>query len=482
VVLAVVAKSAYSVGPQGELFRGTISRNMEMADRIDSRFSFYVVQAVAHHWAPHSPTTEKFFHPWTFSSRGPLAGLVTAPIVMATHGQPPTTLPEDRWSPFDRTGFAAYRVTMIALSSSVIIALFFMLVPIVGDRWAAIAGGLLALTPFGVHELMFTWPKWAATAWLVASFALAHARRPLTAGLAVGVGFLFHPLVLLWVPWVALWASGRGERRIGPFILTGARYGVGVGACVLPWMALGAWTPHLPGAVLAGQSGFFTYWARADWQLPTWASWWQTRWMNFSNTFIPLHVYLSDASFNHHRLGSAHEASGRLVKFSQVWWNSLPFGLGLGVWTLSLVSLWRAGRPLLVFTALYVTAPALVLTAYWGMDPLGMMRECGHPLFVTIIALLIVTAARHGGRLQAMLEHRAWPWLQLPETWLMLWLTALLNPAPWAVEHDQLDGLGLVINALALGGAAWVVSLGRAQPLAPEASASLPPNRISSLP
>jgi hypothetical protein len=105
VALAVIAKSAYSVGPQGELFRGTVSRNLEMSDRIDSRFSFYVVQAAAHHQGPASPTTEKFFAPWTFFSRGPLAGLLTTPIVMATNGQPPTTLPENRWSPYDVTGF-----------------------------------------------------------------------------------------------------------------------------------------------------------------------------------------------------------------------------------------------------------------------------------------------------------------------------------------------------------------------------------------
>ena len=457
IVVAVIAKSAYSVGPQGELYRGTVSRNMEMSDRIDSRFSFYVVQAAAHHWGPASSETEKFFAPWTFFSRGPLAGLIATPVVMATNGRPPTTLPESRWSPFDVTGFAAYRITLIVLSASVVMALFLTLVPLVGDHWAAIAGGLLALTPFGVHEMMFTWPKWPATAWLLASFGLAHARRPLASGVALGFGFLFHPLALLWTPWLALWAAGRAERRMGAFIATGFRFGFGVAALAAPWMALGALMPHLPTTPLAGQAGFFRYWLMADWKIATWGTWWQTRWMNFANTFVPLHLCLSD-SFNHPKLSSAYEASDIWVKSSELWWNTLPFGMGLGLWGLSLAALGKALRTLTAAVILFVIAPALLITAYWGMDPLGLMRECGHPLFVAIIAIVCVVAAANGGKLRTLLLHTAVPWLQLPETWLMLWLTTFLNRSPSATDFRHFDSVYFGINAAALVGVAWILS------------------------
>jgi len=38
----------------------------------------------------------------------------------------------------------------------------------------------------------------------------------------------------------------------------------------------------------------------------------------------------------------------------------------------------------------------------------------------------------------------------------MLWLTTLLNPAPWAVESAHLDGFYLVASTLALAAAAYV--------------------------
>jgi hypothetical protein len=434
---------------------------MEMSDRIDSRFSFYVVQAAAHHWGPASVQTEKFFAPWTFFSRGPLAGLLSTPVVMATNGRPPKTLPEDRWSPFDPTGFMAYRITIIVLSSGIILAFFMVLVPLMGERWALIASGLLALTPFGVHEIMFTWPKWAATSWLLASFGLAHARRPLGAGFALAVGFLFHPLPLLWAPWVGLWLAGRSERKWRPVIATLLRFGAGAAALVIPWMALGALMPHLPNTPLPGQTGFLRYWVLADWRPATWSTWWTTRWMNFANTFLPLHLYLDDASFNHPKLGSAYEQSSTLVKLAELWWTSLPFGMGLGLWALSLVALIKAARSFTAAVILFVLAPAIFITAYWGMDPLGLMRECGHPLLVAIVAITCAFAARHDGAIRAIVAHPAVPWLQLPETWLMLWLTTLLNPKPWSVAFAQLDSVYFGVSMVALAGAAYVIRRGK---------------------
>jgi hypothetical protein len=401
---------------------------------------------------------DKFFFPWTFFSRGPLAGLAALPIVMAGDGHPTAAMPEDRWSPFDRWGFATYRITMIVLASGVLVALGLVLAAFVGESWAFLAAGLLGLSPFGVHEILFTWPKWIATAWLIVSFGLVHARRPLGAGLTLALGYLYHPLVLLWAPWLALWAAARTERSVRGITTSWIRFGGGVALIVAPWIALGTLMPHSPDTTIPGQAGFFVYWARADWHYATWPTWWKTRWMNFANTFVPLHVYLDPASYNHHKLSSAYETSGPLLRFSQVWWNSLPFALGLGLWVASFAACLRAFRILPGFVWLFLILPSLFITAYWGMDPLGLMRECGHPLFVTIIALTCWIGARGDNGISAVLRHRAVPWLQLPETWLMLWLTALANTRRLDVEHDDLDAVYFAINALALLATAWVVS------------------------
>jgi hypothetical protein len=450
IAAAVVAKSSYSLGPEGELFRGTISRNLTIGDRIDARYPFYLSQAISQGLGPTAPATERFFFPWTFFSRGPLAGLATVPIVFGTDGRPPEDFPDQRWSPFDPFGFAAYRITMIVLASGIIVALFLLLQPLVSAAWALIGAGLLALSPFGVHEVMFTWPKWAGTTGVLCSFMLIQARRPFAGGLALATGYLFHPLALLWAPWLGLWACARSERRWQAVGLTALRFGSAVALLVGPWLLAGQLAPHQPTTPFAGQGGFLEYFRQADRAPATLATWLHSRWMNFANTFIPAHAYFSDYSFNHFRANSTYGPSGRLVKFALLWWTSRPFGLGLALWTVSLGALTAARRSLGWAIGLFVLAPGLLITAYWGWDPLGVMRECGHPLFVAIIAVTCVAAARSGGLPGRLLAHPLVPWLQLPETWLMLWLTALLNPTRWPVEFAQLDPGYLVINAAAL--------------------------------
>ena len=48
--------------------------------------------------------------------------------------------------------------------------------------------------------------------------------------------------------------------------------------------------------------------------------------------------------------------------------------------------------------------------------------------------------------------------MQLPEAWLVLWLTALANKRPWPVEYNQLDAADLALNAIALVAIAWILS------------------------
>jgi hypothetical protein len=463
-VAAVATKASYSTGTAGELFRGTVSRNFALSDRIDSRFSFYAVQAAAHGWAPTAERTERFYYPWTYFSRGPWPGLVAVPLVLGTGGRPPTEHAEETWSPFDAGGFATYRIVQYALAAAVIPAAYLLLLPLAGAGWALAGAGLLALTPFGLHEILFTWPKWAATAWLAAAFTLVHARQPAAAGFAVGLGFLHHPLVLLWTPWLAVWCAGRHGPGLRAIAAGVTRLTVASALVVLPWMLAGRLLPHLPETPFAGQGGFIRYFLLADAQHATLETWLRTRWMNFANTFVPLHLLLDPASAGHFRLSSAYEPSSALTRLTFLWWNTLPFALGLSLWGLTLAALTRAWRTHRAALGLFAAAPALLLIVYWGWEPLGLMRECGHPLLLALVVLAILVAAGERPGPAAWLAHPATPWLQVPGTLVMCWLPVLANPSPPAVRLAHLDGLHLTLHLAALGTLAWMLARARRDP------------------
>jgi hypothetical protein len=455
--LAAVAKSTYSGGPEGELFRGSVSRTLAVGNRSDSRTSYVIAQLVARHLPPASTDAEQYFTPWTFFSRGPLAGLAATPVVFATGGRPPASVPDEMWQPFDPRGFAAYRIVMIGLASMSIVALFLVLEFFVGEAWAFVGGALLALCPFGVHEVMFTWPKLVATAWLLVSFLFAHQRRPFAGGVALGIGYLFHPLSLLWAPWIALWAGGRswqtdrnrsGPAALTPLVAAGAAFAAGVLVLVGPWMLAGHLAPHLAGSDQAGQGGFIRYFMMADWEPATVSTWLLTRWQNFSNTFLPLWLPVVNSSLRD--LNSVYAPAGPLVKFAFSWWNTLPLGLGLGVWAGCMLALWRARRQFAAPLLLLFVAPSLLLTVYWGTSPTGLMRECGHPLLVAVIGLTMVALANSPSRLATLATHPAVSWSQLPETFLMLWLTTLANPKQPEVYLRALDPLWFLVNLGAL--------------------------------
>ena len=463
-VAAVATKASYSTGTAGELFRGTVSRNFALSDRIDSRFSFYAVQAAAHGWAPTAERTERFYSPWTYFSRGPWPGLVAVPLVLGTGGRPPTEHAEETWSPFDAGGFATYRIVQYALAAAVIPAAYLLLLPLAGAGWALAGAGLLALTPFGLHEILFTWPKWAATAWLAAAFTLVHARQPAAAGFAVGLGFLHHPLVLLWTPWLAVWCAGRHGPGLRAIAAGVTRLTVASALVVLPWMLAGRLLPHLPETPFAGQGGFIRYFLLADAQHAPLETWLRTRWMNFANTFVPLHLLLDPASAGHFRLSSAYEPSSALTRLTFLWWNTLPFALGLSLWGLTLAALTRAWRTHRAALGLFAAAPALLLIVYWGWEPLGLMRECGHPLLLALVVLAILVAAGERPGPAAWLAHPATPWLQVPGTLVMCWLPVLANPSPPAVRLAHLDGLHLTLHLAALGTLAWMLARARRDP------------------
>lgn len=387
VVGFAAAKANVSLGPAGELYGGTVSRTLAVGGHSDSRICYHVVQLVAHHFAPFSREATGYFAPWSFASRGPLGGLIAAPVVLATGADVPLGMPDQLWEPFDRQGFVVYRITMIALASLSVWAVFGLVATIVSPAWGMGAGAITLLSPFFVHELYFTWPKLIAAGCVLAAFLLALRHRWLRAGLLLGVGYLFHPLALLSAPFLALWSIGEQSDSTKRWTRLRALLAITVGALLLvaPWQGFAT-------AFGVSQAVFVNYPRMADNAWATFSSWWLTRWHNAANTFIPL--YLLSGNLEHESLNSVYVPSGFWVRASFVYWNTLPFALGLPTFCLLALKIGSAIRrsPWVALTVF--VGPALLLIAYWGAADTGLMRHCGHVLFLTCIALGLWSVAR----------------------------------------------------------------------------------------
>jgi len=460
--VAAVAKAAYSGGPEGELFRGEVRRTLAVGNRGDCETSYNVVEVVTRHLSPFSADAFPYFAPWSFFSRGPLAGLAATPLIFAT-GKPSIGRTSTPWQPFDPWGHTSYRIAMAILATMSFAALFLVLGVLVEEQTALIGAAAMALCPFVLHEVMFTWPKLAATAWLLIGFLLAHRGRPALAGIAIAVGYLFHPLALLWTPWIGLWSLGRGLRRPRTIVLRGTSFVLPLAAVVVPWMAASEWSRKVSGSLHAAQSLFLSYFVWAEGWPATPATWLHSRWMNFSNTFIPFWLHFfgeRDADLN-----SVFGPSGPVVKFAFSWWNTLPLGLGLVLWAICLIAVVQAWRTFSAAIVLFILGPAVLLCVYWGDKSTGLMRECGHPLIPACIALAVIWLDRSPARVARAFFCRAFPWVQLPGALLMFWLTTFANPHPMVSPLQSFNPVWFLINVgalVAIAGLAAGARIGRA--------------------
>ncbi len=80
--------STWSVGPEGELYGGTISRTLEAGPRSDSRISYNVIALLAHGDAPYGTQGVAYYAPYNFYARGPIAGLAAGAVVMSGGASP----------------------------------------------------------------------------------------------------------------------------------------------------------------------------------------------------------------------------------------------------------------------------------------------------------------------------------------------------------------------------------------------------------
>jgi len=363
-----LARAVWAPGPEGELYGETISRTLEVGNRSDSRIPFIIPQLVAHDEGPYGPMAATFFAPYNFSSRGPLSGLGSTPIVFLTGGSPPSTFAEQPWAPFDAQGFMAFRVALMTLAATAFISLWDLTRRLMGNGAAHFALLLAAATPFLIHEVWFTWPKLLAASFVLLAGICVIRGRFLSAGALLGVGYLMHPVALISLPaliLVALWpltdASWRRPRVAGLLSFLG-----GVAVFLVGWRVLNG--SHYD------QTGFIEYVKQtgvdANADLIDWVTF---RLESLANTLIPLLLPFSSSESGW--INVVGGISPSTIHFFFQYWNTVPFGMAIVFFPLLLLALWRAARrwPWAVWATVFI--PFIAFTVYWGASETGMMRE-----------------------------------------------------------------------------------------------------------
>ncbi len=451
-----IARVLWFLGPEGELFAGGVTRTLEVGSRPDSRIPFHVTQLVTQGTHPYSELGASYFSPYNFSSRGPLAGVATAPIVLLSGGRPPAGVPELAWKPFDPAGFMAFRVAMTALSCTALLSVWTLTQRLAGNRAARFAVLLAATTPFLLHEAWFTWPKLlAASLALLAAVSLIE-KRPLQAGALVGVGYLMHPVALLSLPalaLIALWPL-TGAQWQRPRLSHLLKLLVAVAAFFLLWRLVNG--SHYT------QDGFLNYLTEAGpgVQAADPLAWANHRLESLGNTLVPMMLALAHG--DHPSINFFGGTSPPLIHVFFQYWNTLPFGVGILFFPLLLVSLWKAWRRWRWAVFVAVVVPFLTFLVYWGSYSTGMLPE---GLQAWVLTLLVVVAVQQAAA--------GFPWLRSTPIRAILSLRALALLAvaivPTVATRDELisaqypltDGvalLAMVVFSGLLARTAWVAN------------------------
>lgn len=384
-----VGKALWSLGPVGELYEGTISRTLVPEGRPDSRIPFLIPEMIATGSHPYGPEASALFSPYNFSSRGPLAGLASTPVVLMSGGSPELALPETPWQPFDPQGFMAFRLAMMTFSCTVLLSLWELVRRLGGLRAARLALLLGIGTPYFFADLWFTWPKLLGASFVLLGGLLIVERKAFRSGLSVGIGYLMHPSALIGLSGVgllALWPL-RGGNWKRPRLQTAVLLALGAGAVILGWRLVNG--SHFM------QEGFldYVYAAYPEQRAPL------DRWLDFransiGNTYVPLFLPLfhgHDISIN--ALGTI---SPGVVHFFFQYWTGVPFGFAIVFFPMLLASLWRAGRrwPWPVFAV--VVVPAVAFAIYWGASLSGMLREGMQSWVFAVLAVVAMQQAAAG--------------------------------------------------------------------------------------
>jgi hypothetical protein len=379
-----LGKSLWSLGPAGELYAGTISRTLEVGDRSDSRISYHVTTVVAHGYQPFSRPAAALFGHYSFSSRGPVPGILTTPVMLATGTTPTAAFPDQPWSVFDPQGFMVYRIVMMMLALTALLAVYTLTLRVAGEGVAWLAVLTVAGTPFFIHDVYFTWPKFLAAAQCLLAAYLVLQRRPILAGLFIGLGYLMHPVALFSVPPLLLLVM------LVSFHVEGTRARLTRAATGLAGLAVGLGVVLVAFRLASGshysQGRFVDYVREADGAMPvTLSNWLHARWVSLLNTFVPLRLPLREA--NNPSINGFYHHSGTVVHFFFQYWTGLPFGGSIVFYPVLLLGLARMLRRRPVVIVCLGVVPLLVFAIYWGSFTSGLLREGMHTWVLTIMIL-----------------------------------------------------------------------------------------------
>lgn len=432
-----VARALWSLGPEGELYGGSISRTLEVGERSDSRISFIVPTLVANDAGPYGALGAGQFAPYNFSSRGPLAGLASSPVVLTSGGTPPAGFPDQPWSPFDAQGFTAYRLAMMAFACTAFVSLWDLVRRLAGSAAALFGLLLAATTPFLVHEVWFTWPKMLAASLVLMAAICVVSGRPGRAGLLLGLGYLIHPVALLSAPalaLIALWPL-RGARWNRPRVMRLVLLVAGIAVFAVAWRLLNG--GHYD------QSSFLNYFREANPNpYPDLGEWLEFRLESVANTLVPL--LLLATSTGHHAINAVGESSPTTIHFFFQYWNTLPFGFAIVFFPLLLFGLWQAGRRWPWPIVATVVIPFLLFAVYWGSSPTGTMREGLQAWALTLCAVLACWQAASGFGWLRSLPIRALLVLRVVEVLAVAMAPTLLT------RHRLLSGTVELTDAVAV--------------------------------
>ncbi len=387
-VSLATAKTIYSLGPEGELFAAKNSRTYEVGARSDSRFSYHTIQLVRFRESPFGQFAGSMYAPWSFSHRGPIAGLAATPIVLSARVNVLHTWPDQAWCPFDPEGLEAYRIAMIVLACCGLLTVFGLAKLFLPDMWAFFAFLIAATAPFTVHEIYFTWPKLPEAGCVLLAAYLLFKTRYLLAGLVLGFGYLVHPSALICLPALIGIIILQKRKPSVPYSWIREIFpmSLGVGFWLVLWRVINE--RHY------AQDYFFEYFKMTAGAPPTVANWFRSRADSLLNTLVPLNLILF------HRqsleLQSIYEFSPPVIQFFVSYWSTLPFGAGIAFFLAALLRLvyvgYRKARAWLM--ALFVI-PFALFVPYWGWGSSGLLREGLHAWFLGLMMFVVIIWYRH---------------------------------------------------------------------------------------
>jgi hypothetical protein len=436
VTLVAAGRSIHSLGVQGELYGGTVTRTLEADDRSDSRVPFLIAINVANHWNPFAPESQAFYSPYTFVSRGPLVGLAATPAVLTWARAPMQTIGQmgEAFQPVDRYGYMQYRFAVIVFGALAVLPFF---VALGSDEMALVGTAIYALSLFLIHEVYFTWTKQATVPFILSAFCLALARRPGLAGVSAGFAYLVHPSAafsgLALVPFLVAIQGESDWREISVSnLLCRSRWWqtrdsilaflAGTASALLPWWIYSYDKPNPAGF------GSYIYLADGIPALDVW-QWIVSRIQSLASTLVPLYSYLSFRT--HSTLQPVVGPPLQLVTFSTQYFYTLPAGVGF-VWFVS--RFWQLGRGLhrrLGLALIMVGLPAALFWIYWGATVTGLLREgLQAPFAFLMLAWVQFIPAAELNR----------PWLHLVravELLIFIWI-------PTLVSHGSVASAGLI--------------------------------------